>query len=82
MSAANGRGKCPNQTKDSDFPPENQKRTIHLLQNRTNLLALNSLPAESFTGISGDGKVGPPDDLPRMISGGYAPVAFSGKVKG
>lgn len=42
MSAAAGRGKCPNQIHNSGSQSHNQKRTIHLLLNRTSLLALNT----------------------------------------
>ena len=41
-SAANGRGKRPNQNHNPGDLPHSQKRTIHLLQNRTSLLALNT----------------------------------------
>jgi len=41
MSAAAGRGKCPNQSHNPGSQSHNQKRTIHLLLNRTSLLALN-----------------------------------------
>ena len=46
MSAANGQGKCSNRHQERALTPETKKRTIHLLQNRTNLLALNT-PAAS-----------------------------------
>jgi hypothetical protein len=42
MSAAKGQEKRPDQKHNPGVTPNNKKRTTHLLQNRTDLLALNS----------------------------------------